>query len=167
MPATKFIKSKFLMTAAAVVMTLGVVGQASITPAKAGKAGYIALGVGLGVLTAVAIDNAARANRPGPAPRAVPNRRPRPVNTQRAPRRPAVQINYAENMKIQNALNTLGYDAGIVDGVVGQGTRAAIRRFQFELDGNPTGRLTAKQKIILFDRASLAEAAQQTQSPQG
>ena len=72
---------------------------------------------------------------------------------------PRQHYNRAEAMRIQTALNTLGYDVGVVDGVIGPATRGGIRAFQIEIDENPTGVLTATQKIILYDRASLAEAA--------
>jgi lytic murein transglycosylase len=43
---------------------------------------------------------------------------------------------------LQTALNTLGYNAGAVDGVIGRGTRGALQRFQkdkgFVADGFPT-----------------------------
>jgi len=62
-------------------------------------------------------------------------------------------------MEIQAALNTLGYEAGAVDGVIGRGTRKAIRTFQLEIEGDPTGHLTGKQKIILLDRAEVANVS--------
>lgn len=75
------------------------------------------------------------------------------------PSRPAVKRpNYdrQEVRRIQAALNTLGYNAGATDGVVGRGTRTAISGFQREIGTKPTGTLTAKQKTMLFDRAGNA-----------
>jgi len=47
-----------------------------------------------------------------------------------------------EAKELQTALNTLGYSAGVVDGIIGRGTRAAVQRFQKDrdlpADGFPT-----------------------------
>jgi Caspase domain/Putative peptidoglycan binding domain len=55
-----------------------------------------------------------------------------------------------ENEKIQEALNLLGYDAGVVDGAPGEKTRQAIRRFQADRGFTQTGQLAAAEKQILF-----------------
>jgi hypothetical protein len=51
----------------------------------------------------------------------------------------------AELRRQQLALQRLGYYGGKVDGVAGQDTLAAIRRFQHELRAEMTGRLTPEQ----------------------
>ncbi|UFN50501.1 peptidoglycan-binding protein [Roseomonas sp. OT10] len=60
----------------------------------------------------------------------------------------------ADRRRVQAALARLGYYADRVDGRFGPGTRAAIRRFQFELKAEMTGVLTAEQATRLVDEAS-------------
>ena len=67
---------------------------------------------------------------------------------------------------IQRALNALGFRAGTVDNELGQGTRAAIRRFQYSTVARDkdmtedqkreivTGSLTALQTVELFNDAA-------------
>ena len=50
-----------------------------------------------------------------------------------------------DRRRVQTALAHLGYYDGKVDGIFGSETRAAIRRYQHELGGEMTGRLTAAQ----------------------
>jgi len=56
-----------------------------------------------------------------------------------------------ERRQAQLALATIGYYSGRIDGVFGPETRAAIRRFQFELKGDQTGFLTAEQATKLVN----------------
>ena len=56
--------------------------------------------------------------------------------------------------RIQLALQRLGYYKDKVDGVVGQDTLAAIRRFQHELRTDMTGRLTKAQADRLLAAGS-------------
>lgn len=69
--------------------------------------------------------------------------------TSRSPNQGAVPAGPAysrpEKRDIQSALNTLGYNAGPVDGSFGRQTRAAIRRFQTENGYPATGRLERVQ----------------------
>jgi peptidoglycan hydrolase-like protein with peptidoglycan-binding domain len=51
----------------------------------------------------------------------------------------------ADRLRVQEALQRLGYYSGGADGVFGPLTRAAIRRFQGEIGTNTTGRLTAEE----------------------
>jgi peptidoglycan hydrolase-like protein with peptidoglycan-binding domain len=51
----------------------------------------------------------------------------------------------ANRRQIQEALRHLDYYKGPVDGVFGRLTRAAIRRFQHEIDADTTGHLTAEE----------------------
>jgi hypothetical protein len=55
------------------------------------------------------------------------------------------QMTEGDRRRVQAALVRLGYYAGQVDGRFGPDTRAAIRRYQHELDAAMTGRLTATQ----------------------
>ncbi len=148
-------KSKtFLKSATALVVCLGLATQLAPTPAQAGKKeAAIIFGA---IATAVIVDQAVKAEQRRRHYR--PVQRPRRQTQPRQARRPVVQVNYAENMKIQTSLNTLGYDAGVVDGVIGGGTRGAIRTFQIDIDAQATGVLTANQKVVLFDRAKREEA---------
>jgi peptidoglycan hydrolase-like protein with peptidoglycan-binding domain len=45
----------------------------------------------------------------------------------------------------------MGYYSGPVDGAFGPETRAAIRRYQFELHANMTGVLTGGQATLLVN----------------
>ncbi len=51
-------------------------------------------------------------------------------------------LNKGEIMLLQQRLNTLGFDAGVIDGIAGRGTRGALQRFQvangFVADGYPS-----------------------------
>ena len=84
------------------------------------------------------------------APIATPS--PSPAAQPRA-MEPAMR-NQADMRRIQLALQRLGYYAGKVDGVVGQDTLAAIRRFQHELRTDMTGRLTKEQADRLLAAGS-------------
>ena len=52
------------------------------------------------------------------------------------------RLTISEIMQLQDALNTLGYSAGPVDGIAGRGTRSALQQFQIDrgmmADGFPT-----------------------------
>lgn len=50
---------------------------------------------------------------------------------------------------VQRALAALGYYDGRIDGIIGKGTRAAIRRYQHELKQPMTGHLTTDQATSL------------------
>lgn len=51
----------------------------------------------------------------------------------------------ADRRRVQQALARMGYYAGQADGAFGANTRAAIRRYQFELGAELTGMLTPAQ----------------------
>jgi len=55
------------------------------------------------------------------------------------------QMNDVQRRSLQIALARLGYYDGRIDGVFGPDTRAAIRRWQFELHDPMTGQLTAAE----------------------
>ncbi len=53
----------------------------------------------------------------------------------------------------QTALNTLGYDAGVPDGVYGRKTAQAVERYQDTLGETVTGALTDEQRSLLLRSA--------------
>ena len=55
------------------------------------------------------------------------------------------QMTEADRRQVQIGLARLGYYDGRIDGVFGPDTRAAIRRYQFELHATMTGQLTAAE----------------------
>ena len=147
-----------LKSGSALVVVVGLAIGLKPAPAEAGGKGAVLFGAG--VVTGVIINEAINNNRrrsphygPPPRRRVAPAPRRRVTTTRRNQ-----GVTRSEAMRIQTALNDLGYDAGVVDGIIGGGTRKAIRTFQIDIDDDPTGRLTKKQKIILYDRAKVANA---------
>jgi hypothetical protein len=55
-----------------------------------------------------------------------------------------------ERRQVQEALKRVGYYVGEIDGLFGSETRAAIRRFQFEIGAEMTGTITGKQAARLL-----------------
>jgi Putative peptidoglycan binding domain/Caspase domain len=76
-----------------------------------------------------------------------------PVRSEPAAGPPVDLTTEAGRRQIQSALQRLGYYPGQIDGVVGPGTKAAIRRLQFELRHDLTGRLTPDEVTQLLARA--------------
>src|SRR5882757_9042251 len=58
-----------------------------------------------------------------------------------------------DRRQVQVALATLGYYSGRIDATFGPETRAAIRRYQFEIKAEMTGRLTGEQATKLVSSA--------------
>jgi hypothetical protein len=56
-----------------------------------------------------------------------------------------------DRRQVQAVLAAIGYYSGRVDGQFGPETRAAIRRYQFEIKAEQTGRLTAEQATRLVN----------------
>jgi Putative peptidoglycan binding domain len=56
-----------------------------------------------------------------------------------------------DRRQVQVALATLGYYSGRIDATFGPETRAAIRRYQFEVKAEMTGRLTGEQATKLVN----------------
>ena len=56
-----------------------------------------------------------------------------------------------DRRQAQSALATMGYYSARIDAVFGPETRAAIRRFQFEIKAEQTGHLTAEQATKLVN----------------
>jgi hypothetical protein len=59
------------------------------------------------------------------------------------------QMSEQDRRRIQTMLATMGYYSGRIDGTFGPETRAAIRRYQFEIKSEMTGRLNAEQATRL------------------
>jgi len=152
-----------LKSSAALVVCLGLAAGLTPKPAQAGGKGAVLFGAGVvtGIIVNEAINDAHRRNNPPPRTRYYRND-PRPAR--RVYRTETSHYASREEVReIQEALNTLGYNVGEVDGLPGSKTKRAVRTFQVEIDADPTGYLTRKQKIILLDRAELAESSR----PQG
>ena len=77
---------------------------------------------------------------------------------QAAPLRDEDRLGDPERRQVQAQLKRLGYYPGQIDGVFGPDTRAAIRRFQFELGADMSGRLTPAQIARLLARAGTIQA---------
>ena len=91
---------------------------------------------------------------PPPAPAAAP------PATAPAPPPPAAQqhvmvdedrMSDSDRRQVQTVLANVGYYSGRIDGTFGPETRAAIRRYQFEIKAELTGRLTAEQATRLVN----------------
>jgi hypothetical protein len=63
------------------------------------------------------------------------------------------QMSDVDRRRVQSALAHLGYYDGIVDGIFGPETRAAIRRFQHEIGDQMTGRLSSNEATRLVNGA--------------
>jgi hypothetical protein len=61
------------------------------------------------------------------------------------------QMSDSERRQVQTVLANIGYYSGRIDGTFGPETRAAIRRYQFEIKAELTGRLTAEQATRLVN----------------
>ncbi len=59
----------------------------------------------------------------------------------------------AMTRKIQESLNVLGFNVGVIDGLSGPATRAGASQFQMSIGQPATGYLTELQKSILFQKA--------------
>jgi Putative peptidoglycan binding domain/Caspase domain len=96
--------------------------------------------------------------RPAPAPAPAPV--PPPAAASAPPPPPAAPLHVMvdedrmsdqDRRQVQTVLATIGYYAGRIDGTFGPETRAAIRRYQFEIKAELTGRLTAEQATRLVN----------------
>jgi hypothetical protein len=61
------------------------------------------------------------------------------------------QMSDSDRRHVQTVLANIGYYSGRIDGTFGPETRAAIRRYQFEIKAELTGRLTAEQATRLVN----------------
>jgi hypothetical protein len=107
--------------------------------------------------------------RPAPAPPAAPApppvaAAPPPAAPMAAPPEPAKaptppqhvmvdeeRMTDQDRRQVQAVLAAIGYYSGRIDGTFGPETRAAIRRYQFEIKAEQTGRLTAEQATRLVN----------------
>lgn len=111
----------------------------------------------IGATIGAIIVNEAQKSRTRSAPRAT-------VSTRSAPRstKPATlnsQYSRAEKRQIQTALNSLGYNVGVVDGSLGRNSRAGISGFQASRGEAATGQLTRTQYSALVASLSNPSAA--------
>jgi peptidoglycan hydrolase-like protein with peptidoglycan-binding domain len=67
-----------------------------------------------------------------------------------------VQLNPDQIRQLQQALNDHGFDAGKVDGVMGAGTSAALKRFQSKAGLKPTGQID-QQTLALVGMSGQAQ----------
>ena len=74
---------------------------------------------------------------PTPAP---PAMSAAPANAQATTSEP-LPLSVDEIKELQNRLNTLGFNAGLADGIVGPQTQAAVVRYEAERGGTQTGRV--------------------------
>jgi peptidoglycan hydrolase-like protein with peptidoglycan-binding domain len=103
-----------------------------------------------------------------PAQQAVVKPQPQPATTpapetkQAAPDAPTPEslepkLNAAQRQAVQQQLTVLGFYDRAVDGSLGPGTRAGIRKFQVAYDLAPTGYLDAEQIRLLKEAAAAKE----------
>jgi putative peptidoglycan binding protein/caspase domain-containing protein len=94
---------------------------------------------------------------PPPAPTPAPPpaaSAPAPAPAPAAPQQVMVdedRMSDQDRRQVQVVLATLGYYSGRIDATFGPETRAAIRRYQFEIKAEMTGRLTAEQATKLVN----------------
>ena len=71
------------------------------------------------------------------------------------------QMSDQDRRQVQALLATMGYYSGRIDATFGPETRAAIRRYQFEIKAELTGRLTAEQATQARQQRAVNEARQE------
>lgn len=122
----------------------------SSQPAQAGDAGAFIGGVAAGVLGTLAVQHA---------------RTPQRVVVQKqyiAPRTSVSSYQRESNREVQTALNYFGFPAGVPDGIMGAGSRAAVAQYQAFLGNPATGLLSDYERTFLttsYDRAIVGGAA--------
>jgi hypothetical protein len=92
--------------------------------------------------------------RPVPAPAAAPPAAapaPPPPTAQQHVMVDEDRMSDNDRRQVQTMLANVGYYSGRIDGTFGPETRAAIRRYQFEIKAELTGRLTAEQATRLVN----------------
>ncbi len=89
---------------------------------------------------------------PPPPPPTAPPPEPQ-ASFKPAPQTPAMvdedRMSDGDRRQVQTALANIGYYSGRIDGTFGPETRAAIRRYQFEIKAELTGRITGEQATRL------------------
>ena len=71
----------------------------------------------------------------------------------------ALELDVEDRVLVQRGLLELGHDTGLYNGILEEGTRAALRAWQKERDLEPTGYLTAEAVEVLQAVVDSAEAA--------
>jgi hypothetical protein len=139
--------------------------QVTLEKFVAGLRTSLAPGQSMVVAATGPVSYLAGAPPPPPPPPPKPTPPPTPVAVQPAPAPPPPpapappriampdeeRMSDQERRQAQLALATIGYYSGRIDGVFGPETRAAIRRYQFELKADQTGFLTAEQATKLVN----------------
>jgi len=98
----------------------------------------------------------ATAAPPPPAPAPAPVASAAPAAPAPPPQQAMVdedRMSDQDRRQVQLVLATLGYYSGRIDATFGPETRAAIRRYQFEIKAEMTGRLSAEQATKLVNSA--------------
>ena len=141
-------KSSHFVSFVAILSALGLV-VSSVNPARAGKLERtLAIGAAIGAGVYI-IGKALKKH----------NRKRRRGKYRKA-RRGGSGMSKSHIRAIQAALNARGFNAGRPDGILGRGTRNAIRRFQASIGARQTGRLTRRQVgMLLGGGAAVAQAA--------
>jgi hypothetical protein len=88
---------------------------------------------------------------PAPAAPAPPPAAPTPAPPPQQAMVDEDRMSDQDRRQVQVVLATLGYYSGRIDATFGPETRAAIRRYQFEIKAEMTGRLTAEQATKLVN----------------
>ncbi len=100
-------------------------------------------------------DVALATERPAPPPPAAPATPPATAPVAPPPQQHLMvdedRMSEADRRQVQTVLANIGYYSGRIDGTFGPETRAAIRRYQFEIKAELTGRLTAEQATRLVN----------------
>ncbi len=153
-------RTSLSVLAVAAFLSAGTTSQ----PAQAGGRDF-AIGVITGAVGA-AIANQAGKQRAQPRRAAkkkyTKKRAPKRTQTRRTASKPAAPrptiatyVTSREEVRdFQTRLNTLGFDAGAPDGLVGKRTRGAVRAFQTSLGVEATGTLTETQVAVLKQQSS-------------
>lgn len=90
---------------------------------------------------------------PGPPSSAIPQPGPNVSSRPPPPARivvPPPTLEKEDKRLVQTILAQRGHYAGLIDGIFGPETQAAIRRYQLEINVDATGRLTTEQVIKLL-----------------
>lgn len=147
------------------VAVAGVLSLSAATPAEALNDREKKWALAAGVVGAILLHKHHKRHQaaPRPAPRRVykPVRRNTHTHTRRAPA--PQKIDWAARTRIrgqQEALNLLGYNAGVEDGISGRVTKGAIRDFQQDNGLASTGRLTPAQERLLQRKVDAHLSAQ-------
>ena len=145
-------KSSHFGSFVAILSALGLV-VSSVNPARAGKLERtLAIGAAIGAGVYI-IGKALKKH----------NRKRRRGKYRKA-RRGGNGMSKSHIRAIQAALNARGFNAGRPDGIMGRGTRNAIRRFQKHIGHPVTGRLTRKEFSILTGMGGAAAVTSVTGS---